>query len=223
MIVTENLKKIYNTGDLEVDALNGINLKIEEGKIVSILGPSGSGKSTLLNCLSGIDRPTEGKIKVAGIEITELKDNELTSFRSKNMGFIFQSYNLIPVLNSVENVELPLLINGENEKTSRKKALEMLQQVGLSKRSKSFPSMLSGGESQRVAIARALVTTPKIVWADEPTGALDTKTSMEIMNLIVKLNKENAQTFVIVTHDIRITEYSSKIFEMDSGKIISER
>lgn len=223
MILTENLKKIYNTGDLEVNALNGINLKIDEGKIVSILGPSGSGKSTLLNCLSGIDRPTEGKIKVAGIEITDLKDNELTLFRAKNMGFIFQSYNLIPVLNSVENVELPLLINGENEKEARKKALEMLEMVGLSKRSKSFPSMLSGGESQRVAIARALVTTPKIVWADEPTGALDTKTSMEIMKLIVKLNKENAQTFVIVTHDVRITEYSSKIFEMDSGKIISER
>jgi len=143
-----------------------------------------------------------------------------SKFRAKNMGFIFQSYNLIPVLSVIENVELPLLVLGENESSARKKSLELIEKVGLSKRAKYFPNQLSGGEAQRVSIARALVASPKIVWADEPTGALDTKTGKEIMSLITDLNRENDQTFVIVTHDQRITAYSDEIFEMDSGEII---
>ncbi|GAB6190020.1 ABC transporter ATP-binding protein [Marinitoga arctica] len=217
MIKTINLKKIYKNEGIEVPALKGINLEIKDSEMVSILGPSGSGKSTLLNCLSGIDKPTEGKVIINNVDITTLKDDELTTFRAKNMGFIFQFFNLIPVLNAVENVELPLLILGYNEKKAREEAEKMLIEVGLKDRMKNFPNMLSGGEAQRVAIARALVTKPKIVWADEPTGALDTKTGMTIMNLIKDLNEKNNQTFVIVTHDPRITEYTQRILRMDSG------
>jgi putative ABC transport system ATP-binding protein len=217
MIKTINLKKVYKSEDIEVHALKGINLEIKEGEMVSILGPSGSGKSTLLNCLSGIDKPTEGQVIINDVDITTLKDDELTNFRAKNMGFIFQFFNLIPVLNAVENVELPLLVLGYDEKKARELAEEMLIEVGLKDRMKNFPNMLSGGEAQRVAIARALVSKPKIVWADEPTGALDTKTGVSIMNLIVELNKKNNQTFVIVTHDPRITEYTERILKMDSG------
>ncbi|WP_129409142.1 ABC transporter ATP-binding protein [Marinitoga lauensis] len=217
MIKTINLKKTYKNEGVEVHALKGINLEIKDGEMVSILGPSGSGKSTLLNCLSGIDKPTEGKVIIDNIDITTLKDDDLTTFRAKNMGFIFQFFNLIPVLNAVENVELPLLVLGYNEKEARGMAEEMLIEVGLKDRMKNFPNMLSGGEAQRVAIARALVTKPKIVWADEPTGALDTKTGISIMNLIRELNEKNNQTFVIVTHDPRITEYTRRILKMDSG------
>ncbi|HOO75075.1 MAG TPA: ABC transporter ATP-binding protein [Tepiditoga sp.] len=220
MIITENLCKIYKTKEFEVSALKDVNINIEKGKIISILGPSGSGKSTLLNCLSGIDRPTAGKVIIDGTDIYSMKDDGITKFRAKNMGFIFQSYNLIPVLSVIENVELPLLVLGENESSARKKSLELIEKVGLSKRAKYFPNQLSGGEAQRVSIARALVASPKIVWADEPTGALDTKTGKEIMSLITDLNRENDQTFVIVTHDQRITAYSDEIFEMDSGEII---
>ncbi|SHF17503.1 putative ABC transport system ATP-binding protein [Marinitoga hydrogenitolerans DSM 16785] len=222
MIKTINLKKIYKNEGIEVPALKGINLEIKDGEMVSILGPSGSGKSTLLNCLSGIDKPTEGKIIINNVDITTLKDDELTTFRAKNMGFIFQFFNLIPVLNAVENVELPLLILGYNEKKARKIAENILIEVGLKDRMKNFPNMLSGGEAQRVAIARALVTKPKIVWADEPTGALDTKTGMNIMNLIKELNEKNNQTFVIVTHDPRITEYTQRILKMDSGLLFEQ-
>ncbi|AEX85755.1 macrolide ABC transporter ATP-binding protein [Marinitoga sp. 1135] len=217
LIKTENLTKVYKNEGIEVHALKGVNLEIAEGEMVSILGPSGSGKSTLLNCLSGIDSPTSGKVIIDGVDITTLSDDRLTEFRAKYMGFIFQFFNLIPVLNAVENVELPLLIQGYSEKDAREAAEEMLIEVGLKDRMKNFPNMLSGGEAQRVAIARALVTKPKIVWADEPTGALDTKTGMNIMNLIQELNEKNNQTFVIVTHDPRITEYTQKTFEMDSG------
>jgi len=220
LIITENLCKIYKTKEFEVSALKDVNINIEKGKIISILGPSGSGKSTLLNCLSGIDRPTAGKVIIDGTDIYSMKDDGITKFRAKNMGFIFQSYNLIPVLSVIENVELPLLVLGENESSARKKSLELIEKVGLSKRAKYFPNQLSGGEAQRVSIARALVASPKIVWADEPTGALDTKTGKEIMSLITDLNRENDQTFVIVTHDQRITAYSDEIFEMDSGEII---
>jgi len=223
MIKTVNLKKTYKNEGVEVHALKGINLEIFEGEMVSILGPSGSGKSTLLNCLSGIDKPTDGQVIINGTDITKLKDDDLTTFRAKNMGFIFQFFNLIPVLNAVENVELPLLIQGYNEKRARKAAEEILIEVGLKDRMKNFPNMLSGGEAQRVAIARALVTRPKIVWADEPTGALDTKTGMSIMNLIKNLNEKNNQTFVIVTHDPRITEYTERTLEMDSGLLVEKK
>jgi putative ABC transport system ATP-binding protein len=220
MIKTVDLCKVYKTKETETVALKNVNLNIEKGEIVSILGPSGCGKSTLLNCLSGIDRPTSGNVYISGVEITKLKDDKLTDFRGRKMGFVFQFYNLIPVLSAVENVEMPLLIIGESEKIARKKSIELLDLVGLSTKIKKMPSSLSGGELQRVAIARALVTDPEIVWADEPTGALDTVTGKDIMKLIVSLNKKNNQTFVIVTHDTRVSNYSQTIYKMDSGKIV---
>ncbi|HPO27102.1 MAG TPA: ABC transporter ATP-binding protein, partial [Petrotogaceae bacterium] len=181
MIKAAGLKKIYRSMGTQVTALKGVDLNIEKGEIVAILGPSGCGKSTLLNCLSGIDRSSEGYIEIDGTDITKMNDNQLTCFRARNMGFIFQSYNLIPVLNAVENAELPLLVLETPENQARKRALELLEIVGLKDMAKKIPDTMSGGERQRVAIARALITNPAVVWADEPTGALDTKTGVEIM------------------------------------------
>lgn len=216
-----NLSKTYRNGEIEVDAIKEVSFEIEEGEILSILGPSGCGKSTLLNCLSGIDVPTSGQVIIDGADIHALNDNDKTRFRAYNMGFVFQFYNLIPVLNARENVELALLTTGVSQKNARHIAIDTLSGVGLKERVEYFPSQLSGGERQRVSIARALVHKPKIIWADEPTGALDTKTSEELMDLILDLNKTNNQTFVIVTHDDRISNYSDRILHMDSGMIVS--
>ena len=201
--------------------MKGINFEIRRGEILAILGPSGCGKSTLLNCLSGIDEPTSGKVMINDTDLHKLSDDDKTRFRAKHMGFIFQFYNLIPVLTAVENVELALMTNGMSQKEARENAVETLKMVGLEKRIDHFPSQLSGGERQRVSIARALAHKPVIVWADEPTGALDTKTSKELMELIIDLNKKYQQTFVIVTHDERISACSNRILRMDSGEILS--
>ncbi|MDO7977888.1 ABC transporter ATP-binding protein [Oceanotoga sp. DSM 15011] len=222
MVNAEGLTKVYKSKELEFRALDDVNISFDSGKIVSILGPSGSGKSTLLNCLSGIDKPTSGNVFIDEKNITTLKDDDLTEFRVKNMGFIFQFFNLIDVLNAVENVELPLLVLGKDKKESREKSLKLLDRVGILNKAYNFPSTLSGGEAQRVAIARALISEPKIVWADEPTGSLDSKNSFEIMSLIKELNEKNGQTFVIVTHDIRVSNFSHEIFKMDSGKIVAQ-
>jgi len=219
-IEVRDLKKEYKTGKIKFEALKGIDMDIKSGEVLSILGPSGCGKSTLLNCLSGIDNPTCGKVVIGGTDIHSLKDDNMTYFRAVNMGFIFQFYNLIPVLNVIENVELAMLSSGKSEKEARNAAKSVLERVGLSDRVNYYPSNLSGGERQRVSIARALVHTPKIIWADEPTGALDTETGKKIMELIIKLNEEYNQTFVIVTHDERISNYSDRILKMDSGRII---
>jgi putative ABC transport system ATP-binding protein len=216
-----DLSKTYKNGEIRVDAIKDVSFEIEEGEILSILGPSGCGKSTLLNCLSGIDVPTSGQVVIDGADIHALNDNDKTRFRAYNMGFVFQFYNLIPVLNARENVELALLTTGVSQKNARHIAIDTLSRVGLKERAEYFPSQLSGGERQRVSIARALVHKPKIIWADEPTGALDTKTSEELMDLILDLNKTNNQTFVIVTHDDRISNYSDRILHMDSGMIVS--
>ncbi|MFO7882741.1 MAG: ABC transporter ATP-binding protein [Kosmotogaceae bacterium] len=222
-VEVRELTKTYRNGEIEVDALKGIDLDISNGEILSILGPSGCGKSTLLNCLSGIDEPTSGIVNIDGINIHALSDDKKTIFRAKNMGFIFQFYNLIPVLNAVENVELALLTLGYDEKKAREDANDMLERVGLRERTDYFPSQLSGGERQRVSVARALVHKPKIIWADEPTGALDTKTSRELMELIEQLNRDYNQTFVIVTHDERISSGSDRVIQMDSGVIVSSK
>ncbi|TYB92290.1 MAG: ABC transporter ATP-binding protein [Kosmotoga sp.] len=222
-VEVRELTKTYHNGEIEVEALKGIDLDINNGEILSILGPSGCGKSTLLNCLSGIDEPTSGVVNIDGINIHGLTDDKKTKFRAKNMGFIFQFYNLIPVLNAVENVELALLTLGYDEKKARKESVEILGKVGLGERTDYFPSQLSGGERQRVSVARALVHKPKIIWADEPTGALDTKTSRELMELIEQLNSDYNQTFVIVTHDERISSGSDRVIQMDSGLIVSSK
>lgn len=215
-----DLIKRYRNENLVIEVLKKVNLVIREGEIVAIVGPSGCGKTTLLNCLSGIDDIDGGEVFFEGINIEKLSDGEKTKLRAESTGFVFQSFNLIPVLSTVENVELPLLSNGERSNIARKKALELLRELGLEDKANSKPGQLSGGEQQRVALARALATEPKIIWADEPTGNLDTENSVQIMDLIIDLNKKKGATFVIVTHDVNIAMRAGRIIRMDSGKII---
>ncbi|HOA17656.1 MAG TPA: ABC transporter ATP-binding protein, partial [Fervidobacterium sp.] len=190
IVVARELSKIYGSNESKFIALDTVNLTISKGEIVAIFGPSGSGKTTLLNLLAGLDVPTSGQVFIDNQEITKMNEEEKTRFRAKYMGFIFQFFNLIPVLNAVENVELPLLLNGVPISESRKRSLELLEKVNMANRKDAYPSQLSGGEQQRVAIARALSTNPKIIWADEPTGALDSKNGEQIKKMIVELNEE---------------------------------
>ncbi|TFG56796.1 MAG: ABC transporter ATP-binding protein [Methanomassiliicoccus sp.] len=195
-------------------------MQIKKGEMVAVMGPSGCGKTTLLNCLSGIDDVSSGQVLIEGVELTKMDDNEKTRFRARRMGFIFQFYNLLPVLSAQENVELPLLISGESPSIAREKALELLETVGLKDRASLRPASLSGGERQRVTIARALVNTPALVWADEPTGDLDKKTADEVVALMRRLNQENQQTFVIVTHDPEVGMKCDRIIHMRDGEIV---
>jgi len=220
LIHTNGLEREYFNGENSFLALKDITLSIEAGEIVSILGPSGCGKSTLLNCLSGIDTPTSGDVFINEKHLNRMKDMEKTEFRAGNMGFVFQFFNLIPVLNASENVELALLAQREKIPDTKNRSDRMRELVGEGNRKRPSPAQLSGGERQRVSIARALIHNPKIVWADEPTGALDTETGARIMDLILKLNREKGQTFVIVTHDERIARFSNRIMRMDSGRLI---
>jgi putative ABC transport system ATP-binding protein len=213
--------KTYSTGTITVHALRGIDLDIKKGEMVAIMGPSGCGKTTLLNCLSGIDDVTSGKVFIEDADLTAMNDAGKTNFRAKRMGFVFQFYNLLPVLTAVENVELPLLIAGAAPAVAREKALALLDSVGLSQRAFLRPASLSGGERQRVTIARALANTPAIVWADEPTGDLDKKTADEVVALMRRLNKENGQTFVVVTHDPEVGARCDRIIHMRDGNIVN--
>jgi putative ABC transport system ATP-binding protein len=223
LVKAEDVWKIYAHGDNRVDALKGVDIEIASGEIVSIMGPSGCGKTTLLNCLSGLDPITKGKVTIGATEQASLKEKERDEYRARHMGFIFQAYNLIPVLTAAENVELPLLCTGMKPSHAREKAMEALSRVGLRDRSGHRPAELSGGQQQRVAIARAIVNRPLIVWADEPTGALDSKTTIMVMDLIEHLNRTEGITFVIVTHNPEVAEYSSRTLYMDSGHIIHDR
>ncbi|EFH83353.1 ABC transporter ATP-binding protein [Ktedonobacter racemifer] len=222
VIVATNVCKEYNTGTVKVQALQGVNLTIHTGEVVAIMGPSGCGKTTLLNCLSSLDTIKSGTIKIAGRDIQCLSDRQLTALRAREMGFIFQSYNLLPVLTAVENVELPLLVSGERPKKAREQALERLAQVGLEARANHRPAELSGGQQQRVAIARALSTHPSIVWADEPTGALDSKSSQEVIDLMLRLNQEQQLTFVWVTHAREVAQQASRLITMSDGLITED-
>jgi len=221
IIRCEEVTKTYVTGDITVEALKGITMEIDKGEMVAIMGPSGCGKTTLLNCLSGIDDVTSGKFYIEDQEITSMNDNSKTNFRARRMGFIFQFYNLLPVLTATENVELPLLIAGTAQQEARSRALELLRTVGLSQRADLRPNALSGGERQRVTIARALSNTPAIVWADEPTGDLDVRTSEEVVSLMRRLNRENGQTFIIVTHDPEVGAKCDRIIHMRDGNIVT--
>lgn len=221
IIRCENVTKTYVTGDVRVEALRGVTMEIERGEMVAVMGPSGCGKTTLLNCLSGIDDVTAGRIMIEDNDITVMDDDAKTNFRAKRMGFVFQFYNLLPVLTATENVELPLLIAGADPQRSRKRATELLDAVGLSERATLRPNALSGGERQRVTIARALSNDPAIVWADEPTGDLDVRTSEEVVSLMRRLNRENGQTFVIVTHDPEVGAKCDRIIHMRDGSIVS--
>jgi putative ABC transport system ATP-binding protein len=214
-----DIHKDYDTAKLKVQALKGVSLRIRRGEVVAIMGPSGCGKTTLLNCLSGLDSVTSGIVKIAGQDIRGLSDRELTAFRACEMGFVFQTYNLLPVLNGLENVELPLLVSGVRPREARDRALAGIEQVGLLDWASRRPAEMSGGQRQRFAIARALATAPSIVWADEPTGALDSKTSQEIIDLMLQLNREHGLAFVWVTHALEVAQQASRLVTMRDGLI----
>ncbi len=219
IVLAKEVKKTYDTGKVKVDALRGVNLAVKEGEMIAVMGPSGCGKTTLLNCLSGLDDITGGEIFIRGTRLSDMDDRTRTSYRAEKIGFIFQAYNLLPVLTSAENVELPLLISGTPPKEARKKAMEALKAVGLEEWQNHKPSELSGGQQQRVTIARSLVNKPEIVFGDEPTGNLDSESSKEIMVLLRDLNKQNRQTFVIVTHDYNVGKLADRIVMMRDGKV----
>jgi len=219
IVVATAVRKTYDTGKVKVEALRGVDLAVREGEMIAVMGPSGCGKTTLLNCLSGLDDLSEGDVRIRGRLLTDMSDRERTRYRAEKIGFIFQAYNLLPVLTAVENVELPLLLSGTSPKEARTKAIESLRAVGLEEWQDHKPSELSGGQQQRVTIARSLVNKPEIVFGDEPTGNLDSEYSKEIMDLLKKLNKENRQTFIIVTHDYNVGRMTDRIVMMKDGII----
>jgi putative ABC transport system ATP-binding protein len=222
IIDARDIVKTYRTDHVEVKALRGVSLQVPRGEMVAIMGPSGCGKTTLLNCLSGLDTINGGVILINSEDINKLSDNKRTEFRATQMGFVFQFYNLLPVLSSIENVELPLLVSGTKSKEARQKAEAALDLVHLKDWAKHKPSQLSGGQRQRVTIARALVNSPAIVWGDEPTGDLDTANADEIMALITDLNRRHGQTFVIVTHAPDVAAKCHRIVYMKDGEIVRE-
>jgi putative ABC transport system ATP-binding protein len=223
MIITvENLTKVYHLGDVEVRALDGVNLKIEKGEMVSIMGPSGSGKSTLMAILGCLDVPTSGKYELEGVDVGDLSDTKLAEIRSHKIGFVFQQFNLLARTSALDNVLLPLTYNGVHGRARRDKAVEALKKVGLADRMRHHPNELSGGQQQRVAIARALVNDPAIILADEPTGALDSKTGAEIIGLFQRLHRDLGQTVIYVTHDPFIARHTDRVIRIADGKIVGD-
>jgi len=223
ILVAEGVRKIYRTGQLEVEALHGLDLHVDRGELLAVMGPSGSGKTTLLNCLSGLDDIDAGRVLVEGRDLFSMSDAARTTHRATSMGFIFQAFNLIPAFTVAENVELPLLLIGRRQREARERAVEILDRVGLVHRTDHHPNELSGGEQQRVAIARALVARPAIVWADEPTGNLDTHMADQIVELLHELNRTEGQTIVLVTHDPGIGESSNRLVRMRDGVLLSDQ
>ena len=217
MVDVQKVRKVYRRDTQELTVLDGIDFQVPEGEFVALMGPSGSGKTTLLNLIAGIDRPTAGKVLVAGADIAQLSESALAAWRSHNVGFIFQFYNLIPVLNATENVELPLLLTHLSKRERRERALTALRVVGLADRAAHYPRQLSGGQEQRVAIARAFVTDPKVIVADEPTGDLDAQSAHEILDLLESLNRDFKKTIVMVTHDPRAAERAHTHRHLDKG------
>ncbi|MEN2984692.1 MAG: ABC transporter ATP-binding protein [Dictyoglomaceae bacterium] len=220
ILILEDVVKIYKMDGVETVALRGVSLKVRKGDFIAIMGPSGSGKSTMMHIMGCLDRPTSGKIYFEGRNVSELSDNELAEIRNKKIGFVFQSFYLLPRYTAIQNVELPLIYQGVSPKERKEKARIILEKMGLSDRINHRPTQLSGGEQQRVAIARALIINPVILLADEPTGNLDSKSSHEIMNLISKLHKEEKITIILVTHERDIAEYAEKIVRMHDGRIV---
>ena len=219
VIVAENVTKTYDNGRIKVKALNDVTLTVNRGEMVAVMGPSGCGKTTLLNCLSGLDDISSGTVKINNTELSTMSDKIMTKYRAQRMGYIFQAFNLLPVLTARENVEMPLLVSGTASKEAKESAENALDLVGLTDWMEHYPAELSGGQIQRVTIARSLVNTPEIVWADEPTGNLDSENAKDVMNMILKLNAENNQTFVIVTHSDEVAELTNRTIFMRDGVI----
>ena len=222
LLVARGVRKVYRTGTVAVEALVDLDLLVASGELVAVMGPSGSGKTTLLNCLSGLDDIDAGTVEVQGHDLFSMSDAARTEHRAKAMGFVFQAFNLIPVFSAVENVELPLLLGGVPARQARASAIEMLEIVGLGHRVRHRPSEMSGGEQQRVTIARALVARPAIVWADEPTGNLDSAMAEQVMDLLCRLNAEQGQTIVLVTHDPAIGDRVPRVIRMRDGRLVED-
>ena len=223
IVEAKAIVKTYDTGAVRVEALRGVDLTLERGEMAAIMGPSGCGKTTLLNCLSGLDTVDEGDVVIDGTSLAHMSDRERTDYRARHMGFVFQFYNLMPVLSAVENVELPLLVSRVDGRSARRRALEALDLVGIADRAEHVPDELSGGERQRVTIARSLVNDPAIVWADEPTGDLDSENAQEIVALMRRLNAERGLSFLIVTHDIAVGRQTDRIVRMLDGTVVEEQ
>ena len=222
MIKVENLRKVYKVGGEKVVALDNISLHIEKGEFCCIVGTSGSGKSTLLNQLTGLEKPTKGKVKINGQLVSKMTEKELATFRQNNIGFIFQSYNLLPTLTAMENVAFPLLFRGIDKKTREKKAKKILKDMGLGERMNHKPGEMSGGQQQRVGIARAFVGRPKVIFADEPTGNLDSATTEQVMKMLLDISRENNITFVMVTHDPELAKMAPRIITLKDGRVVSD-
>jgi putative ABC transport system ATP-binding protein len=222
LLVAEQVRKVYRTGEIEVEALAGLDLTVHRGELVAVMGPSGSGKTTLLNCLSGLDDIDGGRVLVDGQDLFALSDARRTAHRARSMGFIFQAFNLIPVFTAAENVELPLLLGGTPAKQARRRAIQMLERVGLGHRVGHRPNELSGGEQQRVTVARALASRPAIVWADEPTGNLDTQMASQVVDLLHELNRDDGQTIVLVTHDPGVGASAGRLIRMCDGRLVAD-
>ncbi len=223
IVEAQTIVKTYDTGAVRVEALRGVDLTLERGEMVAIMGPSGCGKTTLLNCLSGLDTIDSGDVVIDGTSLSRMSDRARTDYRARHMGFVFQFYNLMPVLSAVENVELPLLVARVDTRSARRRALDALDLVGLADRAGHVPDALSGGERQRVTIARSLVNDPAIVWADEPTGDLDSENAQEIVALMRRLNLERGLSFLIVTHDISVGRQTDRIVRMLDGAVVEEQ
>ena len=223
IVEARNVQKTYDTGSVRVEALRGVSLSVERGEMLAIMGPSGCGKTTLLNCLSGLDSIDSGEVLIEGVALSAMSDRERTDYRAHRVGFVFQFYNLMPVLTAVENVELPLLVGRVRGAEARRRALEALELVGVADRADHVPDELSGGQRQRVTIARSLVNEPAIVWADEPTGDLDSENAAEIVALMRQLNDERGLTWLIVTHDISVGRATDRIVRMLDGEIVEDQ
>ena len=223
MIETKNLSKIYNPGKFEVKAVNDVSSIFEDGEFTSVVGPSGSGKTTFLNCVGGLDKPTSGDVYISGENITSLSGNDIIQYRLKNIGFVFQAYNLIPVLSARENIEMIMLLQGTEEKNRVERTNELLNQVGLYEMRNRRPSELSGGQQQRVAVARALASKPKFILADEPTANLDTSSTSNLLDIMNKLNVNEKITFIFSTHDQRVIDRARRVITLEDGKIVSDK
>jgi putative ABC transport system ATP-binding protein len=223
MIETKNLSKIYNPGKFEVKAVNDVSSIFEDGEFTSVVGPSGSGKTTFLNCVGGLDKPTSGDVYISGENITSLSGNDIIQYRLKNIGFVFQAYNLIPVLSARENIEMIMLLQGMHEKNRVERTNELLNQVGLYEMRDRRPSELSGGQQQRVAVARALASKPKFILADEPTANLDTSSTSNLLDIMSKLNVNEKITFIFSTHDQRVIDRARRVITLEDGKIVSDK